>query len=816
MLCNENHRVGLAGFATGVRLLEEIGPVEPGKRRDRMLRQIKGVRSTGRYTDIQDVLRQALAELKRDGRSDHPRAVLLMTDGKVDLGRGEEADKASIAGIRGPLATEFIQAGVEIHCIAFSSSADRDLLERLSEATGGLCVQGDRDDELQRLFLRLFEELAQPQTVPITNNRVPLDLSVREATFLITHGGDGEPVRLVQPDGRAITEKTSDRFEGVRWFSAPRYELVAVARPQEGVWRIEPAMTTRDDRVIVLTDVELQAGDFNSMLRAGEDCPLTASLRSQGEPVREPEMLTRLAMQGTLQAGYSQSVFPLEDDGSHNDGAAKDGVFGGGFAAPDKPGAYDIEIIARVPPLERRIVRTVKVADRWFKVHALRKEVLRAGEPMTLTAEIVDPRLARAAGEIDFVATVLRPDGSQTTQAVIPLSDVLFSTAYYQTSQKGSYRVTVTGNLTNPSGGVSHDTVGPLDFAVSDAAPGPLAVPPGPQKVLAPPTAVAAREPAVPLATTPSPPVEAADRVREPEGERGAEAAPGPGLLSLAVQAGAVIALLAIVGLFGLRVMRSRGRRAAPREPSMAALRKRAADIRRETFEKGMEGEPGPKSAEIAAAPTVVEPVEAPPPAMPPTVVGAQGTPLAIDSADIIPAGDPGVVRQNLAGQVLVEASAGVDEGGGQPAELAAAGVVAESPASKPGKSPAAQLDDSEQDLLAEIMAETEEDKSEIMGESAGGGASAKIEPEEGLTDSESELLTEIMAEPGAGESSAGSEGLSEAESDLLDEVMGEASAEESGLRTGDRTPTIPHERDRRSDEDAINDILKEIQGLMR
>ena len=719
MLCNENHRVGLAGFATGVRLLEEIGPVEPGKRRDRMLRQIKGVRSTGRYTDIEEVLRQALAELKRDGRSDHPRAVLLMTDGKVDLGRGEEADKASIAGIRGSLATQFIQAGVEIHCIAFSSSADRDLLERLSEATGGLCVQGDRDDELQRLFLRLFEELAQPQTVPITNNRVPLDLSVREATFLITHGGDGEPVRLVQPDGRAITEKTSDRFEGVHWFSAPRYELIAVARPQEGVWRIEPAMTTRDDRVIVLTDVELQAGDFNSMLRAGEDCPLTASLRSQGEVVREPEMLTRLTMQGTLQAGYSQSVFSLEDDGSHNDGAAKDGVFGGGLATPDKPGAYDVEIIARVPPIERRIVRTVKVVDRWFKVHALRKEVLRAGEPVTLTAEIVDQQMARAAGEIDFVATVLRPDGSQITQEVIPLSDALFSTAYYQTSQKGAYRITVTGNLTDSSGRVLHDTVGPLDFAVSDAAPGPLAVPPGPQNLLAPPTAVPAAEPAVSLAPTPSPPAGAA------QGERDAEAAPGPALLSVVMQAGAVIALLAIVGLFGLRVRRSRGRRAAPREPSMAALRKRAADIRRETFEEKPGGEPAPKPGQIAAAPTVVEPVEAPPPAMPRTVVAAHGRGLAVESVNIIPARDPGAVRQNLAGQVLVEASAGADEGGDQAAEIVAAGIVGESPASKPGKSRAPQLDDSEQDLLAEIMAEAEEDKSEIMGESGGGKISA-------------------------------------------------------------------------------------------
>ncbi|NQU43398.1 VWA domain-containing protein, partial [bacterium] len=586
-LCGPGQRVGLMGFATDVRVVADSEDMGGQEGMEKLLARTARIQSEGLYTDIESALRSGLDELMNWNRPETPLAVLLMTDGAVDLSGEEEAVRDSIATIRGPLMSEYLQHNVRIYCIAFSGGADYELLEYLAETTGGLAAQSDKEEDLQRLFLRLFEDLARPQSVPMDEGQVLLDSSVQEATFLIAHREEeGEQVRLINPDGKAVSRRSSETLEEVRWFSAPTYQLVTVRSPQAGRWRVDSS-TIEGDRVIVLTDLELVLDDFESYVRPGERTWLLARLVTEGQTVTEPTILSRLVIRAQVKASTS-AVIPLADDGEHADGSAGDGLFGGVFEAPQETGSCDVEILARAPVLERRILRTLHVVNRWFEAQ-VEREVVSPGETVPITVRVETDNLPEGEDVMSFEATVLRPDGSRLSLEVIPVARDLYAVSFEETMQTGLYRLTVTGEVGKEGPGRIRDTVGPIEFRVRPPQVATLALPGLPH-----------REPAAPVATpTPVP-----SPAPEPEVKVAVVPSDGPEGISLLILVAA--SLLVVLLLGGVAWWYVRPRFSKSQGQSMEPLRERAARIREEKHDTSEE-----KRTEGEAASPSEEPTEA-------------------------------------------------------------------------------------------------------------------------------------------------------------------------------------------------------------
>lgn len=875
MLCKPEHRVQLVGFATNTEIKAGFDIMGQGQGREGVVRALGRIRSDGQWTDIEGALQLALAELRRDGLPDATHTILLMTDGKVDLEPGETAKESrSILRIRGELTSELIQNGVRVYCVAFSQGADRALLEYLAESTGGMCVQGDRDDELQRLFLRIFEEVAKPQTVPLADSKAYLDASVREATFLITMKADGKRPTLITPDGKEISHGNYDRMRNVQWFRTPRYDMVTIGQPTSGEWRIRPPNATDDDRLIILTDMELTLENFASVSQANEEKTLRARLVSDGNTVAAPEILERLEIEARLHAA-GLGRFPLLDDGRHRDIGEGDGVFGGYMRAPRKRGTYDLELIARAPTLERRIVRTVQVVDRWFYVE-LEKEVVAPGQSMPL--KVILPHGPPVPGKaVQFRVAVAGPDSTRELDA-IEIGPALYSVAIEDTQASGDYTVAVTGAVADQNDAALRQTVGPLRFRVVRSLAQPLAVPPPAgahtpartappaehtnQAHQAPPTEKPHPEPAH---TQP-----AHDAHATPTPVETAKDDTGGGRVWLAIQVGILLLLLANAGLVAFLLVRKRSstQQATQGAGSMEKLRSKAAAIRDGGYEV-------PDQDRAVAYP---QSDESEPPGKGPTerdaeAVAAAETILADasqdeqertqqDSSDLDRA--LGANRDDV--ELIPEP--GTEEAAKEEQDGEAAEEEEETPET-PGDD---ALSNTEADLLAEIMGEgkqQEEPTEHPQAEEPEPTAQAipeedradeapddepDLPPEEsedfgkGLSTNESDLLAEIMGEvdQAAGAQSddsganapeepeapreteedqtpeaqpaASGDDLDDSESSLLAEIMGETTDEdESGTLspgTGG-TPKIPDESDDKSDQDAIDDILKQIEGLV-
>jgi uncharacterized protein (TIGR03503 family) len=857
-ICRQTDRVALMGFATNVREMSTLGLMGPGTARDELEARLRLVRSDGQWTDIEQALRLALQNLVLTGDRSKPRAVLLMTDGRVDLapgGRESAESRASDQRIRGALVSDFIQENIPIYSVAFSRGADRALLNYLSEATQGLCVQGDSDRELERLFLRLFEEIAQPQTVPVREGKVLLDAAVREATFLVTHGRAGTRVTVTDPDAREHGRESA--VEGVSWYAGATYDIVTVSEPKPGTWSIEPGSASQNSRVLVLTDLELQVQDLPAFLAPGETLEVQAFLQSEGERVAEPDLLKNLVVTGRL-TGRESETFPLRDDGTKPDEAPGDGFYGGRVSPTSESGFYDVEIIAAAPTFERRILRKVCVLNRWFSVD-VEKDSIATGELAALKVRVSDlEAIEKAGAHLGFEAVVQRPDQTRKSLTVDPVTPSLYSVAFTDTAQPGEYRVTVMGRMTSADGAAQEVTVGPLAIHVAQ-----VSVPATVENVATPPP--------VPVPTPMV--VEPAEKPLAPRS-------------SIPWEFWVVVGvLLASVGVLVVLLLRRR----PDREPiqSMERLRRRALEIREESGEMEEAGE-GASALSAGGASAVrgsmggaaeVESVarrrKVPPPPTGVEIIPEPEvkTPLPEESAaeELLVAAEPPDLpmggeemsqeESDLLAEILGE-SADLETKVGLP-EIPVAKPLTPPPAALPDAAPV--LDEAQSSLLADIMEDVapdmvEETKAQklpaltdeesdlladIMGEIGDlmqGGTAPSTVPgtpapppasvpsvPASLSEEESVLLADIVgdleamqsppppaafpqmeAAPQPQERAAG--GLSDAENDLLADILGTDDFPEKSLET---TPKIPDEKDKRSDQEIIDDILRDIEGLV-
>jgi uncharacterized protein (TIGR03503 family) len=231
----------------------------------------------------------------------------------------------------------------------------------------------------------VFEELAQPQSIPFEGNSVQIDSAVQEATFVITHDTNSEPVRLSAPDGK--TWQHDRAGEGVRWFASTRSDLITVQNPAAGIWKVTPSPKAGDGHVLILTDLELEVGNLPEIVLGGDAVNVTAQLKDKGQTVQAPELLAKLTLQAIVHTPDG-GAFEMSDDGGHEDGEPRDGVYGILVTGPEKDGSCDLEILAKAPTFQRRLLRKMTIVNRWFQVQ-IEKDFAAPGEriPIRLTVD---------------------------------------------------------------------------------------------------------------------------------------------------------------------------------------------------------------------------------------------------------------------------------------------------------------------------------------------------------------------------------------------------------------------------------------------
>ncbi len=130
--------VGVVVFDSSVRTVLELMSTSDASFPERFADALNKVDYTGQWTDIPGGIERAVYDLRSTGRpgDEARRAVVLFTDGTVDLGN-PEIDKQRKAWLHGTVTAEAIRERVEVFGVAFTYTADFQLLQTLSTATFG-------------------------------------------------------------------------------------------------------------------------------------------------------------------------------------------------------------------------------------------------------------------------------------------------------------------------------------------------------------------------------------------------------------------------------------------------------------------------------------------------------------------------------------------------------------------------------------------------------------------------------------------------------------------------------------------------------
>ena len=360
------------------------------------------IHSRGLYTNIEGAIKRALKGWqKKDPKT--RRTLVLLTDGKVDISKKPERNEASRERVMFDLADQLEESGVKVYAIALSKNADEVLLKRLALKTGGAFEVAESAEQLQRVFLRMFERATQPDTVALQDNRFKIDGSVREMTLLVFRNG-AKPTVLFDPAGKAHSEKKPG--PGVSWRRDMGYDLITVTRPMAGSWKLE-ADIDPDNRIMVVTDLKLQVEDLPAFLMPDRDISLHVELHNKGKKISRNSFLkfVDFSLQHSLD-GKTESL-PLKRKKSRD---IKDkGIYLAKLEAPLEEGTHEFEIKADARTFSRS--RRIRVEVAW----PLQVDIEKTARPgvyklwLKPRAELIDPNSLELGAELEDPQGERRP-----------------------------------------------------------------------------------------------------------------------------------------------------------------------------------------------------------------------------------------------------------------------------------------------------------------------------------------------------------------------------------------------------------------------
>lgn len=329
---------GVWTYGQQVNMLVPLATVD-AQWKARALEASKQINSAGLYTNIEEALTRASADWQTPDVSE--RHIIMLTDGLVDISKDPNVNAASRARIVGDILPRLRDAKVKIHTIALSDSADHALLRQLSAASDGWYEKADNADQLQRIFLRLFEKAAKPDTLPLKDNAVQVDASIEEMTFLVFREKEKD-VELVTPDDKTLSAAQANA--SVHWYHDTGYDLVTITKPQPGTWHVRGTQDS-DNRVMVVTNLKVRATSLPNNLYIDDAPYYFAQLTQQGTVIRQQEFLDLVKLGLELREGQANPITAeLHDDGKAPDVSAHDGTFSYRLPTPLKEGRIELSL----------------------------------------------------------------------------------------------------------------------------------------------------------------------------------------------------------------------------------------------------------------------------------------------------------------------------------------------------------------------------------------------------------------------------------------------------------------------------------------
>lgn len=288
----------------------------------------------GGFTDLEAPLSTALGYFAQSGRKDAKKAVLLISDGMMDpppsKGTPEDLTKKALEeDLEG-----FKEQGIKLYTVSISEEADRELLTKFAQTTGGVHLYAQDPGSVHRFLSNLFLTLKRPQVIPLEGEGFDVDASAEEVTFYIERtGGDrGTPVDanivVVDPKGGEYSSSTIP--PNMKWFHGEQVDVITVYKPLVGKWIVKGIKPGSNDFATLFSDLRLDVHWPDTNIRLGDSVSIFARLVDGRNEVKGGAMKDLTFFTFKVFNSKTGDLFvsgELNDDGKDGDAVAGDGVY---------------------------------------------------------------------------------------------------------------------------------------------------------------------------------------------------------------------------------------------------------------------------------------------------------------------------------------------------------------------------------------------------------------------------------------------------------------------------------------------------------
>jgi Mg-chelatase subunit ChlD len=347
-LLGERDRIGLVSFSdNGYPVLHLTAP--GSKTNARILASADKVSSKGVYTNLHAALEKGLAMLEKEGQEGQEQMLVLMSDGKMDVGDTDE-DWALKQKLQGELLQSAMERGVKVYTIAFTEASDFELLKDVANKTGALFKLAQTDKDLHEVFSAIFESAKDPDMLPIEGDEFVVDASIEEVTIVASKEREDVRIFLQSPQGKQLgSDAAGDK---IKWFMSHHFDMITLRDPEPGTWKL--LYTGGRNRAYIVTNMNLNHNPQNPNLEVGKDMVLETWLEQDGELLDKEAVLTNTKFTMEIQDPSGASVrFDLFDQGEYGDTKPADGIYSNTLSY-ENPGGYRLSIIAKGETFQRQ------------------------------------------------------------------------------------------------------------------------------------------------------------------------------------------------------------------------------------------------------------------------------------------------------------------------------------------------------------------------------------------------------------------------------------------------------------------------------
>ncbi|MFV2054958.1 MAG: VWA domain-containing protein [Thiohalomonadales bacterium] len=317
---------------------------------------IDKISTRGVYTNLAGAIETAISVLQRNKQQGRKQMIVLMSDGKMDLG-----DKAKNTELTNELLNKHLPAltklGITLNTIAFTQQSDQALMQQLATKSGGTYFLAKTDKSLRQVYTSIFEQSKVPNQVPFDDNKFVIDKSVSETTIVGSKKSKRSNLTLLSPNGDRYNKDSTKK--SIKWFVSDTFDIITVKNPTAGEWRLQSS--DGDNKAYIVSDLQLfiEYEPKNPIIGAG--VVIKSWLQSGTKIITSPEILEKIttSLAALTPEGVTHQL-QMEPYSLYKDEPSSVGIYASHIAFPSA-GRFQISIAFKANTFERKKVTLVDI-----------------------------------------------------------------------------------------------------------------------------------------------------------------------------------------------------------------------------------------------------------------------------------------------------------------------------------------------------------------------------------------------------------------------------------------------------------------------